>query len=108
MVNHPNRSRPTLKIMAIYRHRIGEETYACYFDVPRFKTNGVDCNTPEIEGLLISAFKTMLLGQNRALHEAGGFDPDQASVTPGTQILAFYTDRRAKALIERFDRPIVL
>lgn len=107
MVNHPNRSRPTLKITAVYRHHIGEETFACYFDVPRFKTNGVDCDTPEIEAILTRAFRAKLLEQNRALHEAGGFDPDEASVR-GTLILAFYTDRRAKALIERFGNPIAL
>lgn len=108
MVNHPNRSRPSLKITAIYRQRIGEETFACYFEVPRFKTNGVETDTPELEALLLRALRERLLSQNRAFHVAGGIPPDEANVPHGTKILAFYTDRRAKALIERFDRPIVL
>lgn len=108
MTNHPSRASETIKVTAIYKHNIGAHTYAAFFTVPRFKTNGVDCDTPEIEAMLIASLREKLLGEARAFHVAGGMSPLSAKVTPGTRVLAFYTDRRAKALIERFDSPIVL
>lgn len=110
MTNHPNRAATTIKITAIYRRSmsdgtpLGDETFAAYFEVPRFKTNGVDSFPETIEMLLVNALRKRLHRDAQASHHAAGlaYDP----LPPRGRVLAFYTDRRAKALIERFPDPI--
>ena len=106
MTNHPNRKRT--KITAIYSHRIGAETYAAFFDVEHFDTNGCDCDTPEIIERLTAGLRTALTNTAEGYYGSIGQRLPDINVTAGTKVLAFYTPQRPKAIIERFADPIIL
>lgn len=96
----------TTAITAIYEHSRAADgrTYACYFDVPHITTNGVDCDTPEIEAALVSGLTAALRAEATAFYVANGLPASDVS-PPHVRVLGFYTNQRPKALI---NRPIVI
>ena len=75
------------------------------FSVRDFPTSGVNCDTPEIRGLLMECLREKLSEMQVAYHRIGGIPLDWRSPLQG-QVLAFYCDKRPKALIQCFDDPI--
>lgn len=98
-----------MNITAIYKHRLGGGTFSAHFVVPDFPTSGANCDTPEILSVLIDGLNRRLSEVAKGYHDAACGDAGAAPTShPGTRVLAFYTDKRAKALVERFENPIVL
>lgn len=99
-----------MRVACIYKFKVGEDTFAAFYEVPDFPTSGVDCDTPEILELLLKGFKKRRIEEGMNFHRVGAIKMPETTdqFWEGSRILAFYADRRAKALIERFDTPIVL
>lgn len=98
----------TMQIIAIYRQSRGPQTYSAVFQVPAFDTNGKDCDTPEVLAQLMTGLRAEIIAQAETFHRAGGvpMPSNRSRFLEGINVLAFYTDRRAKALVERFDAPV--
>lgn len=97
-----------MRITAIYRHSVGGTTFAAYFEIETFRTNGVDCDTPDILARLMGGFRAEVRERAKAFEVAAGANHNHGiDPAEGCRVLAFYTDRRAKALMERWDAPII-
>lgn len=108
---------PTTELTVLYKFRAGhgENIYQCRLTVPAFETSGVNFNDDDaFQGRVLALFVARQMRQAADLY---AWDNEQqpdarplevhGDEVKGKRIVAVY-GQRPKALIERWDNPIVI